>query len=50
MASKRVEPDGLDKLLSALAFVLILASISCITISFFKPLSRPLYEQMYGVE
>ncbi|MCO4781117.1 MAG: hypothetical protein KC646_02240 [Candidatus Cloacimonetes bacterium] len=50
MGSKRVEPDGLDKLLSLLAVILILASVCCIAVSFFKPLSRPLYEQMYGTE
>jgi hypothetical protein len=50
MASKRVEPDSLDKILSFLAVILVISSLLCIAISVFKPLSKPLYEQMYGVE
>ena len=50
MASKKVEPDGIDKLLFFVAVILIIVSLSCIAISLLKPLSRPVFEQMYGSE
>lgn len=50
MAIKKVEPDGIDKLLFLVSIVLILVSGCCITVSFFKPLSKPIFEQVHGVE
>ena len=48
VAGKKIEPDGIDKILLLTAGLLLFISCCAVIVSFVKPLAKALFDQLYA--